>query len=202
MSLEPKSGNQAKRGDLYAEGLCRDCEAQLLDEELATDARRCGVCRAVAALRKAKKRDRTRSPQEINSLYQPRIEAEQAKHTRAGAWPETGSTRDGDGAPVPCERSGDNFYLQIVPEEPHRKFTKDKKVFDEIHRRLLSRGKIDDLRRVSHQIDRFDLQYAGAWLCLIESVNQITAICTEVITFLRLGISPIHCFFISRRPGN
>ena len=72
-------GNQAKREDLYAEGLCRDCEAPLLDEELEADARRGGVCRAVAALRKAKKRDTARSPQEIDALYRPRIEAEQTK---------------------------------------------------------------------------------------------------------------------------
>ena len=63
--MEPKSGNQAKREDLYAEGLCRDCEAPLLAEELEADARRYGVCRAVAVLRKAKRRDTARSPQEI-----------------------------------------------------------------------------------------------------------------------------------------
>ena len=39
--METKSGSQAKREGLYAEGLCRDCEAQLLDEELEADARRC-----------------------------------------------------------------------------------------------------------------------------------------------------------------
>ena len=60
--MEPTSGSQAKREDLYAEGLCRDCEAPLLAEELEADARRCGVCRAVAALRKAKRRDTARSP--------------------------------------------------------------------------------------------------------------------------------------------
>ena len=38
--MEPKFGSQAKREDLYAEGLCRDCEAPLLDEELEADARR------------------------------------------------------------------------------------------------------------------------------------------------------------------
>ena len=90
----PKSGNQAKREDLYAEGLCRDYEAQLLDEELEADARRCGVCRAVAALRKAKKRDRARSPQEIDALYQPRINAEQAKRTQAGLRPGGRLARD------------------------------------------------------------------------------------------------------------
>ena len=85
-----KSGSQAKREDLYAGGLCRDCEAPLLDEELEADARRCGVCRAVAALRNAKKRDRTRSPQALDALYRPRIEAEQAKRTQAGLRPDTG----------------------------------------------------------------------------------------------------------------
>ena len=59
---------------------------------------RAGVCRAVAALRNAKKRDRTRSPQTLDALHRPRIEAEQAKRTQAGAWPVTGRTRDGDGA--------------------------------------------------------------------------------------------------------
>ena len=39
--MEPKSGSRAKREDLYAEGLCRDCEAPLLAEELEADARRC-----------------------------------------------------------------------------------------------------------------------------------------------------------------
>ena len=39
--METKSGSQAKREGLYAEGLCRDCEAPLLDEELEADARRC-----------------------------------------------------------------------------------------------------------------------------------------------------------------
>ena len=89
-----KSGNQAKREDLYAGGLCRDCEAPLLDEELEADARRGGVCRAVAALRNAKKRDRTRSPQALDALYRPRIEAEQAKRTQAGLRPGGRLARD------------------------------------------------------------------------------------------------------------
>ena len=82
-----KSGNQAKHEDLYAEGLCRDCEAPLPDEELEADARRCGVCRAVVALRTAKKRDTARSPQALEALYRTRIEAEQAKRTQAGLRP-------------------------------------------------------------------------------------------------------------------
>ena len=65
----------------------------------------------IAALCKAKRRDTARSPQEVDALYQPRIEAEQAKRTlaglRPGAWPVTGSTRAEDGAPVPYECSGD-----------------------------------------------------------------------------------------------
>ncbi len=55
---------------------------------------RAGVCRAVAALRNAKKRDRTRSPQELDALYRPRIEAEQAKRTQAGLRPGGRLARD------------------------------------------------------------------------------------------------------------
>ena len=55
---------------------------------------RAGVCRAVAALRNAKKRDRTRSPQTLDALYRPRIEAEQAKRTQAGLRPGGRLARD------------------------------------------------------------------------------------------------------------
>ena len=63
----------------------------LLDEELAEDARYCGVCRAVRARRKAMKRSPETSPQEVNAYYAPRIAAEQARRRAAGL-PEGGRT--------------------------------------------------------------------------------------------------------------
>ena len=107
--MEPKSGNQAEREDLYAEGLCRDCEAQLLYEELEADARRCGVCRAVAALRNATGHGaRKRSmPCTSRASMRSRRSARRRACAQAGAWPVTGRTRRRAGAPVPCERSAD-----------------------------------------------------------------------------------------------
>ena len=86
-----ESHNQAHRQRLYADGLCRGCEMSLLDEELAADARDCGVCRAVRARAKAMKRNPEKSPQAVNACYAPRIEAEQAKRRAAGL-PEGGRT--------------------------------------------------------------------------------------------------------------
>ena len=89
-----QSGSQAKREDLYAGGggggLCRDCEAQLLAEYLRLYA----AINRGAALRNAKKRDTARSPQALDALYRPRIEAEQAKRTQAGLRPGGRLARD------------------------------------------------------------------------------------------------------------
>ena len=63
----------------------------LLDEELAADARLCGVCRAVRARKNAMKRSPETSPQEVNAYYAPRIAAEQARRRAAGL-PEGGRT--------------------------------------------------------------------------------------------------------------
>ena len=79
------------RDRLYESGLCRSCELPLLDEELAADARNCGVCRAVRARAKAMKRSPDKSPQEVNAYYAGRIAAEQAKRRAAGL-PDGGRT--------------------------------------------------------------------------------------------------------------
>ena len=49
-----ESHSQAHRARLYRDGLCRSRELPLLDdEEMAADARYCGVCRAVRARTKS-----------------------------------------------------------------------------------------------------------------------------------------------------
>ena len=85
---------QAHRARFYADGLCRSCELQLLDEEGAADATNCGVCRAVRARAKAMKRSPEKSPQEVNAYYAPRIAAEQAKRRAAQGPP---PAREGSG---------------------------------------------------------------------------------------------------------
>lgn len=72
------------RRRLYEHGRCRSCEMPLLDEELAADARSCGVCRAVRARAKAMKRSPEKTPQEVDAFYAPRIAAEQARRRAAG----------------------------------------------------------------------------------------------------------------------
>ena len=79
------------RDRLYGSGLCRSCELPLLDEELAADARSCGVCRTVKARAKAMKRSPDKSPQEVDAYYAGRLAAEQAKRREAGL-PDGGRT--------------------------------------------------------------------------------------------------------------
>ena len=77
-------GNASHRERLHERGLCRSCELPLLDEELAADARYCGVCRAVRARARAMKRSPETSPQEVNAYYAPRIAEAQARRRAAG----------------------------------------------------------------------------------------------------------------------
>ncbi len=97
-----KSGSQAKREDLYAEGLCRDCEAQLLDEELEADV---GAVCAGRWPRCATRRNATGHGARKRSMPCTGRASRPSKRSaprracdRAGAWPVTGRTRDGDGA--------------------------------------------------------------------------------------------------------
>ena len=80
------------------QGLCTSCEMPLRQAELEADARKCGVCRAVANRRKAMKREVDRSPQEIDASYGKRIAEEQALRHREGlpAGGRTGRDREHD----------------------------------------------------------------------------------------------------------
>ena len=86
--MKAESHSQQHKRRMYERALCQSCDAPLLDEEIAADAKRCGVCRALQAQRKAKKRS-TRAPQEIAEHYGRRIAKEQAKRRLAGL-PEAG----------------------------------------------------------------------------------------------------------------
>ena len=78
-------GNASHRERLHERGLCRSCEMPLLDEELAADARYCGVCRAVRARARAMKRSPETSPQEVNAYLRAPHRGGAGQEARRGA---------------------------------------------------------------------------------------------------------------------